>query len=67
MIQIIKKFAKILSRKQKNRVFIIAIMMVIGAFLETLGVGLILPLVSAITTPDLITTNRYAIMVCELL
>ncbi|MDD6207627.1 MAG: ABC transporter ATP-binding protein, partial [Clostridiales bacterium] len=46
---------------------IIAIMMVIGAFLETLGVGLILPLVSAITTPDLITTNRYAIMVCELL
>ncbi|MDD6207955.1 MAG: ABC transporter ATP-binding protein, partial [Clostridiales bacterium] len=67
MIRILKKFSKILTKKQKNRVYIIAIMMVIGAFLETLGVGLILPLVSAITTPDLITTNRYAIMVCELL
>lgn len=66
MIQIIKKFTKILNKQQKVRVIIIGIMMVIGAFLETLGVGLILPLVSAITTPDFITTNKYAIMVCEL-
>ena len=48
------------------RVIIIGIMMVIGAFLETLGVGLILPLVSAITTPDIIETNKYAKMVCEI-
>lgn len=67
MIRIIQKFAKILNKKQKTKVCIIALMMVIGAFLETIGVGLILPLVSAITTPDLITTNQYAVKVFELL
>lgn len=65
MIRIIKKFAIILNKQQKVRVIIIGIMMVIGAFLETLGVGLILPLVSAITTPNIIETNKYAKMVCE--
>lgn len=66
MKKIIKKFAKILTKQQKARVIIIGIMMVIGAFLETLGVGLILPLVSAITTPDIIETNKYAKIVCEI-
>ena len=66
MRKIIKKFAKILTKQQKARVIIIGIMMIIGAFLETLGVGLILPLVSAITTPNIIETNKYAKMVCEM-
>lgn len=66
MIQIVSKFARILNKKQKVRVIIIGIMMVIGAFLETLGVGLILPLVTAITTPDIIETNKYARIVCEI-
>ena len=66
MLSIIRKFSQILSKQQKIRVVIIAIMMVIGAFLETLGVGLILPLVSAITTPDIIMTNKYAKLVCEI-
>lgn len=64
MLQIIRKFAKILSKQQKVRVIIIGIMMVIGACFETLGVGLILPLVSAILTPDIIESNKYAKMVC---
>ena len=66
MLRIIRKFSQILSKQQKIRVVIIAIMMVIGASLETLGVGLILPLVSAITTPDIIMTNKYAKLVCEI-
>lgn len=66
MTRIIKKFTQILNKQQKARVIIIGIMMVIGAFLETLGVGLILPLVSAITTPNIIETNKYAKMVCEI-
>ena len=67
MIRIIKKFSKILNKQQKVRVVIIGIMMIVGAFLETLGVGLILPLVSAITTPNLIEENKYARLVCEVL
>lgn len=66
MIRIIKKFIQILNKQQKLRVIIISIMMVIGAFLETLGVGLILPLVTAITTPNIIETDKYAKMMCEL-
>ena len=66
MRQIVQKFLKILNKRQKLRVIIIGIMMVIGAFWETLGVGLILPLVTAITTPNFIETNKYAKMVCEL-
>lgn len=65
MLKIIKKYCRILSKQQKVRVIIIGIMMVIGAFLETLGVGLILPLVTAITSPDIIETNKYAKTVCE--
>lgn len=65
MTRIIIKFTKILNKQQKIRVIIIGVMMIIGAFLETLGVGLILPLVSAITTPNFITTNKYAIMICD--
>ena len=65
MISIVKKFRLILNRKQTIRIIIIAIMMVVGAILETLGVGLILPLVSVITETDFIETNQYARMVCE--
>ena len=67
MVQITRKFSQILNKQQKVRVIIIGIMMILGAALETLGVGLILPLVSAITTPDIIETNKYAKMVCEVL
>ena len=67
MKDIIIKFSRILNKQQRVRVIIIGVMMVIGAFLETLGVGLILPLVSVITTPDIITTNRYAKWICDLL
>lgn len=66
MFHIIKKVCMILSRQQKKRIVIITIMMIIGALLETLGVGLILPLVSAITTPDIIESNDKVKLVCEI-
>lgn len=66
MLRIIKKFQLILNKRQKMRVIMIGVMMIIGAFLETLGVGLIMPLVSAITTPDIIDTNKYVRRVCEI-
>lgn len=65
MFSIIGKFKNLLNKKQKIRIFIIMIMMIIGGFLEMLGVSLILPLVSAIMKPDIIITNKYAKIVCE--
>lgn len=66
MLRIINKFRVILSKQQKLRIAVIIMMMMVGAFLETLGVGLILPLVSVITTPDIIESNEIIKSMCEL-
>lgn len=44
-MQIVSKLMDLLSRKQKNRVAIITVLIVIGAVLETLGVSAIIPIV----------------------
>ena len=66
MLRIIRKICKILNKKQQAHIIVLAIMMIFGAFLEMLGVGLILPLVSAVTTPDIIENNEKVRWVCEL-
>ena len=65
MFRIINKVRIILNRQQKIRLIFIMIMMIFGAFLEMLGVGLILPLVSAVTTPDIIEKNDKVKAVCN--
>ena len=67
MIRILKKFNLILSKRQKNRIGIIVVLMIIGAFLETLGVSLIIPLMTAILDKDFFQNNKYAVWACELL
>lgn len=67
MISIIKKFGLILDQKQKKKIIVIVIMMAFGALLETLGVGLIIPLVSMVTDPDFMETNEYVRIVCKYL
>lgn len=44
-MQIIHKLMSLLSRKQKNSVVIITVLIVVGAVLETLGVSAIIPIV----------------------
>ena len=44
-MQIVSKLMSLLNRKQKNRVLIITILIVLGAVLETLGVSAIIPIV----------------------
>lgn len=48
-IQLFKKINYILSKKQKISIFILMLMMMLGAFLETFGISSILPLVSVIS------------------
>lgn len=67
MLRIINKFRQILTRGQKKRLIIIAFLMLIGAFLETLSVSMLLPLVTAIMQPDVILENKYAGLVCNVL
>lgn len=67
MFSVLKKFDKLLNAKQKSRLAILAFVTVIGAFLEVIGVSLMLPLITAIMQPDIITSNNYISYVCDIL
>ena len=67
MLSVLKKFNKLLNAKQKSRLAVLGIITVIGAFLEVIGVSLMLPLITAIMQPDIIDTNKYIAYVCNTL
>lgn len=60
MKQIIRKFGKVFDKKQKYLILIIVILMIMGAFLETLGVSLIVPLITTILDENFYQTNVFA-------
>lgn len=51
-ISMIKKIRYIFDRKQKFQLVVLGIMIVIGGFLETLGVGAMMPVVMVLITPE---------------
>ena len=63
----IKKIFKILNRHQRSRVYLLLVMILIGAVMETVGVSAILPLVSAVTDPTIIQSNEKFRFVSDLL
>lgn len=65
MIRVFKKFYKLLNRHQKNRLLILFFMMLIGACFEVLGVSMMLPLVTAVMNPDIITENALCAWICQ--
>ena len=56
-MNVIKKLKIVLNKKQKQRVILLCILIMIGALLETLGVGVISPLISAVVSPETILEN----------
>lgn len=58
---IIKKLSAILDKKQKRTVLLLGIMIFIGGILETLGVGAMIPVVTALLSPDKLieTVKKY--------
>ncbi len=64
MIRVFKKFYRLLNKHQKNRVIILFFMMLIGACFEVLGVSMMLPLVTAVMDPDIITENPLCAWIC---
>ena len=51
-VGMIKKIRYIFDRKQKIQLLVLGIMIFIGGFLETLGVGAMMPVVMVLITPD---------------
>lgn len=64
-MNIIKKFNHIFDRKQKIKIFLILIVILMGGIFETLGVSMILPLMSAILDRESFLNNKYVISICD--
>ena len=60
MFQIIKKLNVLLDRKQKTTMVGLMFLMVIGAFLQTAGVGLLVQVVNIVIDPEAIEKSRIA-------
>ena len=67
MIRVIKKFIRLLNRRQKRNVGILFLLMVISAFLEVLGVTLMIPLLTAVMSSDAIETNPWIVYICHMM
>lgn len=64
-ILIISKLKEILTKKQKIQFWLVFIASCISAVFEMLGVSIIIPLVNALLTPELLFENRYLIPILE--
>ena len=62
----IKKLNSILDRGQKLRIAGLMVMILIGGLLETAGVSLVLPLISAILDEESFAANKYVIWIMDL-
>ena len=67
MLRILRKFSVLFDKRQKRRIVLLFIMMLVGAVLEIVGVSLMIPLMSAIMRPDIIESNALVGWVCGLL
>lgn len=60
MLQILKKLNVLLDKKQKRAMLGLIVMMVIGAFLQTAGVGMLVSAVNVIIDPDAVANSTLA-------
>ncbi len=59
LITRLKKVNYILDKNQKKVVILVLVLSIIGSFLEMLGVSVIVPLITVMLTPEIITENEY--------
>lgn len=67
MLQILKKLRVLLDKKQKRTMILLVIMMIIGAGLQTAGVGIIVPVMNIIMDKNAIHSNEALNMVYGIL
>ena len=66
MINILRKFGKILSKHQKFRIFELTVLMFVGGVLEMCSVSLIIPFVNAVLDTDAFMEKWYAKQMCNM-
>ena len=67
MIRIIKKLRVLLDGRQKRIMAGLIVLMVIGAFLQTAGVGMLVQVVNVVIDPEAVENSRAAAMLYDLL
>ena len=66
IVRTLRKFGQILSAHQKYRIFELGILMVIGGFLETCSVSLIMPFMDTVMKPEKAMQTWYAKIICSI-
>ncbi|PPA69228.1 ABC transporter ATP-binding protein [Jeotgalibacillus proteolyticus] len=59
------KIIRLFNKKEKKKMFYLFIMMIFAAILETVGIGLIVPLVGLLTTPEVIQEQQVLATIYE--
>ncbi|WP_346775378.1 ABC transporter ATP-binding protein [Bacillus sp. RO2] len=59
MLNNIMNLKRLINEKDINKFYLLLFMMVIAALFETIGIGLIVPIVGIITNPSIIESNFY--------
>ena len=67
MVRILKKLRVLLDGRQKRMMAGLMVLMVIGAFLQTAGVGLLVQVVNVVIDPEAVENSRAAAMLYDLL
>ncbi len=67
MKKILKKLMVLMDQRQKRIMVVLVIMMLIGAVLETAGVGLVIPVMQMVLDEHAVENSRYLQIVCDIL
>lgn len=67
MVQILKKLQVLLDKKQKRTMVGLMFLMIIGALLQTLGVGLLVEVVNVVIDPEAVQNSRVAALCYQML
>lgn len=66
-VEEIHKILKLFNKKERKKLFFLFAMMIIAAIFETIGIGLIVPLVGVVTNPEIIQEQAILLSLYELL
>ena len=66
MKKIFRKLMVLLDKKQKHKMVLLVFLMLIGAVLETLGVSMILPVMSVVMEENAVQKHAYLQVICDL-
>lgn len=64
---ILKKLTCVLNKKQQRKIWGLGVLILIGGLLETLGISMILPLVTTILDVERMAQNEYVQLICSTL